>query len=109
MNTYADNPARGLSKLQKEILAWLQATPRGIGRIDQRPKHLRCLISIADFREGKRPQGPDGASHSRALKALEQRGLIRKELHSRRVFLTEMGKTVNCRPLTVLENETREI
>jgi len=85
MNTYKDDPGRGLSKLQRAMLVWLfemhQAQPehsKAYGVFwSNRPTFYGRPVSLlfktkSRFRRGETP------AVARALKSLEQRGLIRR-------------------------------
>ena len=79
MNTYSHNPTSGLSKLQKDILAWLEAC-NGQGLTSDRPKHLKCLLYGNE--EGWYYGGPCNESVSRAITSLARRGLVQRGTRS---------------------------
>ena len=103
MNAYGDNPVRGLSKLQKRILASL-IDADGKYRVTERPEHFRKTLCMELDQDGNFVWvGTSGSSFSRAVTRFVRRGLVKRTKgalggwHS--IELTEIGRT--C--LTVLE------
>lgn len=116
-NTYANNPTKGLSTLQKTILLWARNgydTYMADGHAgfvmkhgaswDNRPpfagEGATSQYTHGDARgrrgnKGKRKQAAEPAAASRALKRLEDRGLIERVLYNGRttgVRLTDAGR-----------------
>lgn len=83
-NTYKNDPAKGLSKLQKSILLWIVETTKF--DLEDNPKRTsKLMVTRPTFTEeeinldqlNKRAfSKSNSASVSRALRRLEQRGLI---------------------------------
>jgi hypothetical protein len=98
MNTFKDDPTKGLSSLQKNILAW--AHYKSVSRESE----LVPLLERPSFRKGehyhyKHPIEPrlysksNVAAFSRALRSLEQRGLLDRCTGGSKIFHPVEGKT----------------
>lgn len=104
-NTYADNPARGLSRLQKAILVWLEQVHKGY---DEQHGPDAPVWAITERPWSRRPQfygktaysswyGVSGPAITRAVKRLEARGLLlayRPAGYTETVRLTPEGRSV---------------
>ena len=95
MNTYQDDLTKGLSSLQENILAWAYyETSRGrLASLESRPSFRKDDRWYKDQIITRGYSKSNVAAFSRALRRLEQRGLLERYTWGSKIFRPKAGKT----------------